>query len=135
MTPQTCTIGRLARAAGVNVETVRYYQRVGLVEEPPKPVDGYRRYPAATADRIVFIKRAQQLGFTLREIRELLELGDGRCTDVRRRAEEKRAQVNAQIKDLRALRKSLDGLIEACLAGREDAHCAIVETLAASRSR
>lgn len=135
MTPQTYTIGRLARAAGVNVETVRYYQRVGLVEEPPKPFDGYRRYPAATADRIVFIKRAQQLGFTLREIRELLELGDGRCTDVRRRAEEKRAQVNAQIKDLRVLRKTLDGLIEACLAGRDDAHCAIVETLAASRSR
>lgn len=129
MKPQTYTIGRLARVAGVNVETVRYYQRVGLVEEPTKPLEGFRRYPAQAADRIVFIKRAQQLGFTLKEIGELLELGDGHCSDVRRRAEEKRAQVRTQLRDLRALQKTLDTLIDACLAGREDAHCPIVGTL------
>ena len=108
MQPATLTIGRLARAAGVNVETVRYYQRLGLVGEPAKPESGFRHYPADTLDRIVFIKRAQQLGFRLEEIRELLELGDGHCADVRNRAEEKRGQIEAQIRDLRAMRATLD---------------------------
>ena len=134
MQPATLTIGRLARAAGVNVETVRYYQRLGLVDEPAKPERGYRHYPVDTLDRIVFIKRAQQLGFRLEEIRELLELGDGRCADVRTRAEEKRRQIEAQIRDLRAMRATLDELIAACRAGRGDAHCPIVETLARRQS-
>ena len=130
MQPTTLTIGRLARAAGVNVETVRYYQRLGLVAEPPKPESGFRHYPADTLDRIVFIKRAQQLGFRLEEIRELLELGDGRCADVRTKAEQKRRQIEAQIRDLRAMGATLDELIAACRAGRGDTHCPIVETLA-----
>ncbi len=134
MQPATLTIGRLARAAGVNVETVRYYQRLGLVDEPIKPERGFRQYPADTLDRIVFIKRAQQLGFRLEEIRELLELGDGHCADVRARAEEKRRQVETQITDLRAMRTTLDKLIAACREGRGDAHCPIVETLAQRRS-
>lgn len=127
--PPPLTIGRLARAAGVNVETVRYYQRVGLVTEPPKPVAGYRHYPPATVDRIRFIKRAQKLGFSLAEISELLELGDGHCADVRSRAEHKRSVIDRQIADLTALRDTLDDLIHAC---REDEHtaCPIVETLA-----
>jgi MerR family mercuric resistance operon transcriptional regulator len=130
MQPTTLTIGRLARAAGVNVETVRYYQRLGLVDEPPKPESGFRHYPADTLDRIVFIKRAQQLGFRLEEIRELLELGDGHCADVRTKAEQKRRQIEAQIRDLRAMGATLDELIAACRAGRGDARCPIVETLA-----
>ena len=134
MQPTTLTIGRLARAAGVNVETVRYYQRLGLVDEPIKPERGFRQYPADTLDRIVFIKRAQQLGFRLQEIRELLELGDGHCADVRTRAEDKRRQVEAQIRDLRAIRATLDKLITACRAGRGDAHCPIVESLARHQS-
>ena len=124
------TIGRVARSAGVNVETVRYYQRVGLVAEPPKPRQGYRLYPSQAVDRITFIKRAQRLGFSLDEIGELLELRDGHCADVRTRAEDKRAQIIGQIRDLQALRETLDTLINACRAGREDAHCPIVETLA-----
>ncbi len=135
MQSATLTIGRLARAAGVNVETVRYYQRLGLVDEPAKPESGFRHYPAETLDRIVFIKRAQQLGFRLEEIRELLELGDGHCADVRTRAEEKRRQIEAQIHDLRAMRATLDELIAACRAGRGDAHCPIVETLAQRQPR
>ncbi len=130
MQPDTLTIGRLARAAGVNVETVRYYQRLGLVDEPAKPESGFRHYSTGTLDRIVFIKRAQQLGFRLAEIRELLELGDGHCADVRSRAEEKRRQIEAQIRDLRATGATLDELIAACRAGRGDAHCPIVQTLA-----
>jgi MerR family mercuric resistance operon transcriptional regulator len=124
------TIGRVARSAGVNVETVRYYQRVGLVSEPPKPSQGYRVYPQQAVDRITFIKRAQRLGFSLEEIGELLDLRDGHCADVRVRAEAKRAQIIGQIRDLEALRATLDTLIGACRAGREDAHCPIVETLA-----
>jgi len=124
------TIGRLARSAGVNVETVRYYQRIGLVEQPARPAGGFRRYPPAAVARITFIKRAQALGFSLEEIRELLSIGDGRCADVRARAERKRDRVVAHIGELEALRRTLDELIEACRAGREDAGCPIVESLA-----
>ena len=129
MSKTELTIGRLARVAGVNVETVRYYQRVGLIKEPRKPLEGFRHYPADTVDRINFIKRAQQLGFRLQEIGELLELGDGRCTDVRSRAEEKRAQVDAQIRDLIAMRATLDKLIHACRSGKQPKCCPIVQTL------
>ena len=135
MQPDTLTIGRLARAAGVNVETVRYYQRLGLVDEPAKPQSGFRHYSTDTLDRIVFIKRAQQLGFRLQEIRELLELGDGHCADVRAKAEAKRRQIEAQIRDLRAMGATLDELIAACRTGRGDAHCPMVETLARRRLR
>ena len=87
------TIGRLARRAGVNVETVRYYQRIGLVDEPGKPAEGFRTYAPEAVDRITFIKRAQALGFSLDEVRELLEIGDGHCADVCARAEEKRQRM------------------------------------------
>jgi len=127
---KSLTIGYLARAAEVNVETVRYYQRFGIIDEPQKPIDGYRIYPTETVDRIRFIKRAQQLGFSLKEIAELLDLGDGHCDDVRLRAEEKQAHIDAQIKDLRKLRKTLDKLIKACQSDSNTAHCPIVETLA-----
>jgi len=129
MSTELLTIGRLAKSADVNVETVRYYQRVGLVEEPLKPDNGFRHYSSEAVDRIRFIKRAQQLGFTLKEIMDLLDLGDGHCADVRERAEEKRHQIDTQIRDLRALRRTLDGLIDACSSGKGSPHCPIVETL------
>jgi MerR family mercuric resistance operon transcriptional regulator len=127
------TIGHLASAAEVNVETVRYYQRIGLIQEPPKPQQGYRYYPIDTVDRLKFIKRAQQLGFSLQEIAELLELGDGHCDDVRVRAEEKRDQIDTQLKDLRTLRRTLDKLIRSCQSGNDPLHCPIVGTLAGKR--
>ena len=126
---KTLTIGQLARAAGVNIETVRYYQRVALIQEPVKPLEGYRHYPANTVERLKFIKRAQQLGFSLKEIVELLELGNGHCMDVRARAEKKRNHIDQQIKDLEKLRKTLDNLIKACQTDNDMAHCPIVETL------
>ena len=127
---KSLTIGPVARAAGVNVETVRYYQRVGILNEPAKPAEGYRVYPADTIDRIRFIKRAQQLGFSLQEIAELLELGDGCCDDVRQRAEQKRSLIAQQIKDLKNLQKTLDTLIKACRSEDNAAHCPIVASLA-----
>ncbi|GBE07535.1 mercuric resistance operon regulatory protein [bacterium BMS3Bbin11] len=124
------TIGHIAQNAGVNVETIRYYQRIGILIEPAKPVEGYRIYPSDTVDRIRFIKRAQQLGFSLQEITELLELGDGHCDDVRHRAEEKRTIIDQQIKDLQNLQETLDTLIQACQCDGDTSHCPIVETLA-----
>lgn len=127
--PKPFTIGQLARAANVNVETIRYYQRLGIIDEPAKPANGYRIYPEKTIDRIHFIKRAQQLGFSLQEIAELLQLGDGHCTDVRQRAQEKQARIDAQINDLQKLRKTLAQLIKACQSNQQDEHCPIIETL------
>jgi MerR family mercuric resistance operon transcriptional regulator len=127
------TIGTLGRAAGVHVETVRYYQRIGLIAEPPRPPGGVRHYAPESVERIRFIKRAQRLGFTLHEIAELLDLGDGRCTDVRRRAEARRDQITAQIGDLQAMRDALEGLIRACRTGRRR-HCPIVQNLARGRT-
>lgn len=128
MPAKTLTIGYLAKTAEVNIETIRYYQRVGLITEPVKPATGYRQYPIATIERIKFIKRAQKLGFSLAEIAELLELGDGHCDDVRERAEHKRDVINQQISDLIALRGTLDDLIKTCVAGKKR-HCPIVATL------
>ena len=131
MSNKPFTIGILAKAAEVNIETIRYYQRVGLIAEPVKPLQGYRIYPSATLNRIKFIKRAQQLGFSLAEISELLELGEGSCSDVRQRAEEKRAHIEQQIHDLNNLRNTLTELISSCQSNSDTHHCAIVETLTA----
>ncbi len=123
------TIGRLAKLVGVNVETIRYYQRIGLINEPATPLNGFRQYPMKTAENITFIKRAQRLGFSLKEIAELLKIGDGHCDDVRTRAEEKRDKIIEQIRDLQSLRDTLDKLICECNSGLDKHHCPIVETL------
>jgi len=123
------TIGALATAAGVNVETIRYYQRIGLIMEPAKPTHGFRKYPQDSLEQLLFIKRAQQLGFALHEVAELLALGEGRCQDVRQRAEQKRDKIERQIRDLRALSNTLTELIDACQQGAEKQSCPIVTTL------
>ena len=125
------TIGRLAIAAGVNVETVRYYQRIGLIIEPTKPAQGFRQYSDEVLEQIQFIKRAQKLGFSLQEIADLFELGDGHCRDVRIRAEEKCEKIGKQIKDLQALQATLTNLVSACNEGKGNQACPIVETLLA----
>ena len=127
---RTLTIGKLARAAGVNVETIRYYQRIGLVEEPAKPLQGYRRYPASSADRIRFIKRGQELGFSLKEITDLLSLNDGDCDEVRTIAEHKHRVIQQRIDDLNAIQRELTELITACKNNSsEKDHCAIIAAL------
>lgn len=129
MNQKPLTIGFLAKAADVNIETIRYYQRIGLIDEPNKPAQGYRTYSEAALKQIHFIKRAQQLGFSLAEIDELLHLGDGQCNDVRHRAEVKRNQIEKQIRDLQNLRKTLNKLINSCNKNSDTGHCAIVEAL------
>jgi MerR family mercuric resistance operon transcriptional regulator len=123
------TIGKLAQSANVNVETIRYYQRVGLLKEPSKPMTGYREYPVAYVARIHFIKHAQQLGFTLKEIVKLLLLDDNHCADVRQFAEQKRAQIEIQSHKLNAMHDVLDHLIKACLKEHSTEHCSIIDAL------
>jgi MerR family mercuric resistance operon transcriptional regulator len=125
------SIGKLARAAGVNVETIRYYQRRGLLAQPPKPLGGQRRYPTETARRVRFIKRAQALGFTLDEIGTLLALDRARaCAPTRTLAEHKRALLEHKIADLTALHVALEELIQQCDTHRGETKCPIIETLA-----
>lgn len=123
------TIGKLAQMAEVNVETIRYYERIGLLNRPAKPFGGFRTYPAETARRIHFIRRAQQLGFSLKEISELLQLGDGQCDQVRKFAEQKRGRIASRIEDLTAMRDVLDELIECCLSERSTEHCSLIDAL------
>ena len=124
------TIGALARRAGVNVETIRYYQRRGLLPLPPKPVQGYRRYGEETLARLRFIRRAQELGFTLREIAGLLSLGDGECRQVQALAAERLEEIRRRIGDLRAMEAVLEELLARCRAGDEGGPCALVDALA-----
>ncbi|MFQ5660890.1 MAG: Hg(II)-responsive transcriptional regulator [Gammaproteobacteria bacterium] len=123
------TIGRLAKRAGVNVETIRYYQRIGLISEPPKPGQGYRIYPAETLERIRFVKRAQELGFTLKEIEGLLALSGGGCDDVEALAQQKLEHVRAKIGDLKRLDRVLAQLLRQCRTNPDNTHCPIIETL------
>lgn len=130
MSQATFTIGRLARAAGVNLQTVRFYQRRGLLPVFPRPMSGYRLYSHTDVQRIRFIKRAQALGFTLREIRQLLELSERRCREVRPLAEIKRDDVVRRMRDLNRMLRALDRALEACRQGDPDAGCPLIETLA-----
>lgn len=128
------TIGKLAEAAGVNVETIRYYQRIRLIAEPSKPAQGYRTYPADTVERIRFIKRAQELGFSLDEITDLLSLNDRDCDEARHIAEHKLDIIQHRIDGLAAMQRELAKLIKACkqnVSGQE--RCAIIATLTKSR--
>ncbi len=130
--PEELSIGQLAKAAGVNVETIRYYQRRGLLHEPDKPLGGNRRYPAAAVKRVRFIKRAQQLGFTLEEVKGLLRLEDGQsCRETRLLAEQKLAVIEARIVDLNRMRRLLKGLITECEEGKRPRSCPIIASLSA----
>lgn len=125
MTP--LTIGKLAKQTDVTIETIRHYQRLGLLNEPAKPASGYRLYPAETVKQIRFIKRAQQAGFTLKEIATLLSLDGTHCHDVRQLAKQKCHKIDQQIQDLQALRQALGSLVESCRQTPASAHCAILE--------
>lgn len=125
------TIGRLAQAAGVNVETIRYYQRIGLVPTPQRSYGSFRHYPKESLMRLRFIKRAQQLGFTLDEVAVLLDLSDGtHCEETRELAERKLAVVERKLADLTAIRDVLGELITACRRGSAATGCSIIESLA-----
>lgn len=124
------TIGQLARAAGVGVETIRYYQRRALLPVP-QTSSGFRTYSSALAERIRFIKRAQELGFSLDEIGHLLMLEE--CNDksaIRDIAQDRLTQVRSKLADLRQMESMLSQLIHACAAASQQAQCPIIEALA-----
>ncbi|TCN44844.1 Hg(II)-responsive transcriptional regulator [Kribbella orskensis] len=122
----------LAHQAGVNTETLRYYERRGLLTEPPRTPGGYRDYPAATVDLLRFIKRAQELGFTLDEVEELLHLDTGgpdRCDAARALAEHRRVDLEQRIRDLQRMHDSLADLVATCELPRADRSCALLDVI------
>jgi MerR family transcriptional regulator, mercuric resistance operon regulatory protein len=125
------TIGRLAASAGVRVETIRYYQRLKLIPEPPRPAGSVRRYSQADAERLRFIKRAQRMGFSLSEITSLLRLQTRRsCHATRELAAAKLSLIDARIQELRGLRMQLADLVAACDANTQDTKCPVIQRLA-----
>ena len=130
------TIGALALDAGVNVETIRYYQRRKLLVEPAKPAGSHRRYAVHDVHRIRFIKRAQQLGFTLEEVAQLLALEEGgTCRETRQLAERKLAMIESRIASLSRMRRLLKGLIAECATGGRARACPIIATLSDDSGR
>lgn len=127
------TIGQLAKAAGVGVETVRFYERTGVLEAPGRRPSGYRQFTADDARRIRFVKRAQQLGFTLKEVKELLALNDDPDADpaeVRAKAAAKVADIKAKVRDLLRVQAHLEELRDACPGHGPASGCPILHALA-----
>lgn len=126
----TMTIGRLAKKAGVNIDTIRYYERNGLIPEPTRRSSGYREYRSADVERLRFILRAKDLGFTLAEIGELLSLSADRDErGVKRRAESRLEHVEHRIKELKRMRCGLKTLIDACPGHGDLERCPIISAL------
>ena len=129
---KSLTIGRLAKQAGVNLETVRFYERRGLLARPPRSAAGYRLFPTDAARRLRFIRRAQELGFSLTEIGELLSLRVSRHTtsaDIRTRAEAKIANIETKIRSLESMKKTLKKLTRVCDGCAPIGECPILESL------
>jgi len=125
-------IGELSRRTGCNIETIRYYERVALLPAPVRTAGRYRLYDIADVQRLAFIRRARELGFTLDEVRTLLSLsaneGPGACANVRELAESHLAEVRAKIADLRTMERVLADAVQRCAAG-EVPGCPIIDTL------
>ncbi len=131
-------IGNLAQHAGVNIETIRYYERRGLIPEPPRRRSGYREYTRDSLDRIRFIRRAQEVGFTLNEILELLSLRvdpETTCADIRKRAEAKIIEVEGKIRALGKMKKALNTLKTACQGRGPSSECPILDALDAENGK
>ncbi|MBD3672136.1 MAG: MerR family DNA-binding protein [Planctomycetaceae bacterium] len=129
---KTFTIGQVAREAGVGVETVRFYERQGLIEEPSRRASGYRQFDEGVVDRLRFIREAKELGFTLNEIKELLSLkvdSSSSCADVKGRAEAKIADIEEKIRTLQRMKRALVKLTKACKGDGPTSECPILESL------
>jgi len=126
------TIGRLARESGVNVETIRYYHRRGLLPEPALNSGGRRHYSMEHSKRLRFVRRAQALGFTLTEVSSLLDLASHSCcADARSQAEQKRGVIDRKIANLTAIRDALDALVRQCDEIGNGRDCPLLEALQA----
>jgi MerR family transcriptional regulator, copper efflux regulator len=126
------TVGALAKQAGVKIDTIRYYERRGLLLTPPRTNSGYRTFTPASIDRLRFIKEAQALGFTLTEVNQLLalRLSPGvTCTDVRERAQAKVAEIEQKIQSLRTMKQALQHVVSACVADGPARKCSFLANL------
>jgi MerR family mercuric resistance operon transcriptional regulator len=132
---ESLTIGAFAEAAGVNVETIRFYQRKGLLTEPDKPYGSIRRYGEMDVSRMRFVKSAQRLGFRLDEIAELLRLEDGtHCEEASRLAEHKLKDVHEKQADLARMEEALSALVCACHAMKGNISCPLIASLQAEQA-
>jgi MerR family mercuric resistance operon transcriptional regulator len=130
------TIGGVAKLAGVNLETVRFYQRRGLVAEPPKPLGGIRRYAQQHVQRIRFIKQAQTLGFSLEEVAELLALDDGQhCHEAERLGTRKLADVRERVAQMQRIEQALAALVDRCHCNTGNVRCPLIASLEANTPR
>lgn len=132
MTAHVFRTSELADKAGVNKETIRFYEKKGLLADPIRTDGGYRQYSQKDLERLVFIKNAKELGFSLSEIKELLAIADGdiyKCSDVRRIAESKLDHIKKQMKHFAKLKITLTSLVTECQRARTINHCPIIESL------
>lgn len=131
---ESLTIGAFAKAAGVNVETIRFYQRKGLLPEPDKPYGSIRRYGEADVARVRFVKSAQRLGFSIDEVAGLLRLDDGaHCDEARVLAEQKLEDVREKLADLQRIESVLAQLVDDCCASQGTVSCPLIVSLQASK--
>jgi len=138
MEHKTLRTGEVATQAGVNVQTLRYYERRGILKEPERRQSGYRQYPPDAVQLIRFIKRAQELGFTLTEIEDLLRLRtdqESACSEVRSAAEAKIEDIEQKIRHLRAMKRALGLLVACCASEGSPRHCPILESLDDGKGR
>jgi MerR family copper efflux transcriptional regulator len=129
---RTISIGQVARQAGVGVETIRFYEREGLLEEPPRRASGYRQYTEQVVNRIHFIKHAQRLGFSLKEITELLLLrvdAQTTCEEVKQRTEAKIAEVERKLVELQRMRQALLQVASLCTGQGPTGRCPMLDAL------
>lgn len=129
MSEKQLTIYTAAKKAGIGVETIRYYQRIGLINEPEKPLSGYRVYSEDAISRLCFIRRAKELGFSLAEISNLLALGDGRCVETKELAIHKLELIKMKINDLQAIASTLESLIHSCEFHPDSQGCPIITAI------
>ena len=126
----TLPIGRFAQAAGVNVETIRYYQRQSLMKQPARPLGGIRRYGEADVARVKFIKSAQRLGFSLKQVAQLLKLEDGtHCHDAAELATLQLADVRVRLADLAQMETALSTLLNQCQSRNGNISCPLIASL------
>lgn len=126
------SIGQIAKESGISVETIRYYEKEGLLEKPQRRESGYRQYNGDAIDRLFFIQQAKELGFSLKEIDELLSIKSDTntvCNDVKHLAEDKLNDIGNKIKILRRMEKSLKKLVDACPGEAPISDCPILDSL------
>lgn len=126
------TIGQVAKQSGIGIETVRFYEREGLIQDPPRSASGYRLYPEEAVARIQFTRRAKELGFSLKEIKELLSLRvlpDTTCQDIKEKAERKLTDIEEKIRSLKRMKKALIQVSAACRGEGSVSDCPILEAL------